>query len=107
MNGTRTGSRIPLELPVRIRWESPAGERHVLDAVTRNISGNGMLIDASIRLREGTSFTFTVSLPSDVTRVPVELDGSARVVRQNGANSSGGVGAIIDDYQIRRARMSV
>lgn len=105
MNGTRTGSRIPLELPVQIRWKSAAGERHVIEGLTRNISGNGMFIDASLRLRHHTPITFTVYLPSQVTRIPLQIDGRGRVVRQNGAATVHGIGAIIDDYRIRRARV--
>ena len=104
MNGTRTGSRIPLELPVQIRWKTTTGAEHVYDGMTLNISGNGMFLDGPASLRHDTPISFTVFLPPDLTRVPMRIDGRGRVVRSNGGVAARGIGAIIDDYRIRRAR---
>jgi PilZ domain-containing protein len=106
MNGTRTGSRIPLELPVQIRWKTTSGTEHVYDGRTLNISGNGMYIDGPARLRHDTPISFTVYLPLDQTKVPLRIDGRGRVVRSEGGLPLRGIGAIIDDYRIRRARFS-
>ncbi|HUZ46660.1 MAG TPA: PilZ domain-containing protein [Terriglobia bacterium] len=93
--------RIPIELPVSLRWESPAGLRHRAKARTGNISGNGLFILTSVRLRRDTEVRFTVLLPSEITKVGAELDCQGRVVRQRSQNEASGIAVVIDDYQLR------
>ncbi|MCL5005178.1 MAG: PilZ domain-containing protein [Acidobacteria bacterium] len=98
--GIRGGTRIPIELPVSIRWKSPAGiERHV-QAKTGNISGNGLFIVTPVRLRHDTEIQFTVLLSSEVTKVRTELRCRGRVVRQRAQGAAAGIGVVIDDYQL-------
>ena len=98
--GIRAGTRIPIELPVSIHWKSPAGIERYVEAKTGDISGNGLFILTPVRLRHDTQIQFTVLLPSEVTKVPVQLHCQGRVVRQKVRGADVGVGVIIDDYQL-------
>ena len=105
--GIRGGTRIPIELPVSIRWKSPAGiERHV-EAKTGNISGNGLFILTPVRLQHDTQLQFTVLLPSKITKLPTQLHGQGRVVRKQARGGTAGVGVVIDDYQLLSQRQPV
>jgi PilZ domain len=105
--GIRSGTRIPIELPVSIRWKNPAGIERNVQAKTGDISGNGLLILMPVRLRHGTPLQFTIALPSEVTGVPVQLRCQGRVVRQQPRKASAGVGIVIDDYQLLTMRQAV
>jgi len=60
------------------------------------------------QLRPNTRISLTVSLPTQITRIPLQLFCKARVVGQNPPTTYPfGVGAVIDDYQIRTAREPV
>ena len=107
MRQIRTGVRIPVELPVYLRWKGPKGDTLEAQGKTGNISGNGLFATVPVRLRHLTPVTFTVVLPSGLTRIPVELLCKGRVVRGNRPGELHGVGAIIDDYEFRPAPMSV
>jgi hypothetical protein len=68
------------------------------------MSSNGLFMRLPSQLRPNTRITLTVSLPTEITRIPLELCCQARVVRQKDATTYPfGVGAIIDDYQFRTA----
>jgi hypothetical protein len=54
------------------------------------------------RLRRSTPITITVELPLEYTKVPLELHCRGRVVRWNQPEEQPGMGAIIDDYELRR-----
>ena len=99
--GIRAGMRIPIELPVNLRWKSPAGIQQRAKARTGNISGNGLFILTSVRLRHDTEIQFTVLLPSVITKVRAKLDCQGRVVRQRSERGASGLAVVIDDYQLR------
>jgi hypothetical protein len=103
MNYLRTGMRIPVELPVELRWTSPAGKTRSAQGTTVCMSCNGLFITTPARLRHETPITVTVSLPAGLTRTPLEIECQARVVRQRQPASPPGIGAIIDDYRFRPA----
>jgi hypothetical protein len=72
------------------------------------MSGNGVLMRLPSQLRPNTKITLTVSLPTEITRIPLKLRCQARVVGRKDAKAFLlGVGAIIDDYQIQKARRPV
>jgi hypothetical protein len=98
--GIRGGTRIPMELPVQIRWKSPAGIEQSAEGKTGSISGNGLFIVAPLRLRKDMPITFTVTLPAEVTNIPMQLQCVGRVIRQHKAGEAGGVGVVIDDYRL-------
>jgi hypothetical protein len=101
MNQRRTGQRIPMELPVEIQWKSRAGSLKQALGKTGNISGSGLFIEIPIRLHRATSVTIKVVLPREVTQVPLELLCQGRVVRWNQHGQVQGLGAVIDEYELR------
>jgi len=98
--GIRGGTRIPLELPVQIRWKSPAGIERFAQGKTGSMSGNGLLILAPVRLPKDTPISFEVLLPVEITRVPVQLLCKGRVVRQLRSGAPAGLGVVLDDYRL-------
>ncbi len=105
MKYLRAGVRIPVELPVEIRWKSRAGRPRQVQGKTACISANGMFVALPVRLRHQTSITITINLPVEVTKVPLQLCCQGRVVSQPPGYA--GIGAIIDDYHFRVAQRPV
>ncbi|HZT69103.1 MAG TPA: PilZ domain-containing protein [Terriglobia bacterium] len=103
--GIRGGIRIPVELPVQIRWKTPAGAERSAHGKTETMSGNGLFILAPVRLKHGTPIKFTVSLPADVTKVPMQLQCEGRVVRQQKSGGAAGLGVVIDNYRLAAAKV--
>jgi hypothetical protein len=99
----RAYRRILVELPVSLRWRTPGGAERRIRGKTENVSGAGLFVVAPVRLRRETPISFTVILPPEVTRVPIELACQGRVVRSSRAGERSGFGAIIDDYELRPA----
>lgn len=64
------------------------------------MSGNGLLILARVRIQHDTPIQFTVLLPTEVTRTPMQLKCVGRVVRQQASGSPAGLGVVIDDYRL-------
>lgn len=102
MQYLRTGGRIPIELPVEIRWKSPNGRAKRAQGKTASISSNGVFMALPVKLRPQTPITISVNLPLQFTKIPLQLLCQARVVRQPARSS--GVRAVIDDYQLRPVR---
>jgi hypothetical protein len=100
---TRAYRRILVELPVSLRWRTPAGAERQMRGKTENVSGAGLFVVAPVRLRRETPISFTVLLPQEVTRVPIELACQGRVVRSSRVGEVPGFGAIIDKYELRPA----
>jgi hypothetical protein len=72
------------------------------------MSGNGVFMRLPAQLRPNTRITLTVSLPTEITRIPLRLRCQARVVgRKEAKRYPFGIGAIIDDYQFQTARQQV
>jgi hypothetical protein len=103
MHQPRAGLRIPVKLPVEIRWKSHAGKTRRARGQTSNISGSGLYLSAPLRLGRKTPITFTVLLPAEVTKVALELRCQGRVVRWSRPGELPGMGAIIDNYELRPA----
>jgi len=100
----RAGLRIPVELPAEVRWKNRSGNKRHVHGVTGNISGNGLFLTVPVRPRRQTPITVTVLLPSEVTQIPLELLCEGRVIRWNQPGELVGMGATIDDYELRPAR---
>jgi hypothetical protein len=100
-NQRRTSKRMPMELPVEIRWKSRAGSQKQAVGKTGNISGSGLFIEIPVRLHRATSVKIRVLLPPEVTQVPLELLCQGRVVRWNQQGQVQGLGAVIDEYELR------
>ncbi len=101
-NGIRGGIRIPLQLPVEVRWQNRAGNYREVQGKTTNISGNGMYLTVPARPRSQGPITFTIALPPQVTGVPLEVRGEGRVVRWWRLSDGSGLGIVIDNYDLRR-----
>lgn len=101
VNQRRTSKRMEMELPVEIRWKNRAGSLKQAMGKTGNISGSGLFIEVPVRLRQATSVKIRVLLPREVTQVPLELLCQGRVVRWNQEGQVQGLGAVIDEYELR------
>ena len=101
MSQRRTGQRIPMGLPVEIRWTSRTGSQKQAMGKTGNISGSGLFIEIPVRLNRETAFTMKVVLPRKATQGPLELLCQGRVVRWNRRGEVQGLGAVIDEYELR------
>ena len=105
--GIRGGTRIPVELPVHIRWKTKSGTERSAEGKTESMSGNGLFILAPVRLRHDTTIQFTVPLPAEVTGTPMQLQCVGRVVRQQKSGAPAGLGVVIDDYRLAPIKCSV
>ena len=100
----RSGQRIEVDLPVEVRWKSRSGTYRHVQGRTYNISGSGLFVTLPIRPRLKTPVTIRVLLPSEITHVPVEILCQGRVVRWDQKGPRRGLGAIIDDYELRQVK---
>ncbi|MBI4164554.1 MAG: hypothetical protein HY508_02340 [Acidobacteria bacterium] len=99
MHYLRTGGRIPIELPVEIRWKSPDGKLKAAQGKTVSISSNGVHTTVAAKLRPQTAITITVRLPLEFTKIPLQLFCQGRVIRR--VPGTTGLRALIDDYKLR------
>lgn len=100
MKNLRGSLRVPLELPVEVRWKAGGGRTKKAEGKTGNISGNGLFMTIPKRLRAGSQIAFTIMLPAEIAKVPIKLICRGRVVRQHWSGDLRGVAAIIDDYKL-------
>jgi hypothetical protein len=101
MRYLRSGGRIPVELPVVIRWKS-GGKNRRAEGKTASISSNGVLLSVPVDLPATTPITLSVDLPVEFTKTPLRLVCQGRVVEHKA--KSPGLSAVIDSYQLRPAR---
>jgi hypothetical protein len=99
----RSGRRIPVKLPVEVHWKSRGGHARRAEGKTGNISGNGLFMSIPVRPPCKTPVTMRVLLPATTTRIPIELLCNGRVIRWSCPGESRGVGATIDEYELRLA----
>jgi hypothetical protein len=104
MNYIRSSARVPLRLPVQVRWKGRAGVLRGEKGNTANISGNGAFFVLPGRIRPETSLRFRVEFTPGAAGVRFELVGRGRVVRRSGPGEAPGVAIIIDDYHFRVPR---
>jgi len=100
MDQHRGSKRVPMELPVEIRWKNRVGGSRRATGKTGDISGSGLFIEVPVRPQLSTPVTIKVLLPPEVTQVPMELRCVGRVVRWNRRGQSQGLGAVIDEYEL-------
>jgi hypothetical protein len=105
LNCLRLGIRFPVEFPVTVQWKTRPGKVHRIQGKITTMSGNGVFMRLPSQLRPNTKIVLTVSLPAAITKVPIKLRCQARVVSQRESETYPfGIGAVIDDYQIRSVR---
>ena len=102
----RAYRRIPVELPISLRWRTPRGAERQIRGKTENVSWAGLFVVTRVRLRRETLISLTAILPMRVTRFPIELACQGRVVRSSRPGELSGFGAIIDDYELRPAPLA-
>ena len=108
MNCLRLGIRFPVEFPVKVQWRSGSGKVRQIQGKITTMSGNGVFMRLPSELRPNTKIILTVSLPTEITKIPLKLRCQARVVSQKGERTYPfGIGAVIDDYHFRAARKRV
>jgi len=100
MKEQHTGGRIQIELPVEISWRGPTGNTRQAKGKTSNISGSGLFIETPLRLPRATCIMFTVQLPREATKVPLELACEGRVIRGSQRGQPLGIGVVIDEYEL-------
>ena len=101
MDERRASQRIPMELPIVIRWKTRAGSLKQAMGKLGNISGNGLFIEFPVHLRRETTVTTTVVLPRKGSQVPLELLCQGRVVRWKQDGQVEGLCVVIDEYELR------
>ena len=96
--GLRSAVRFPLALPVQL-----VADEKLYEAVTRNISANGVLLQLGELLEPGTAVEFLIEIPEG-TLAPDEsaaVHCSGRVVRSYGILSRTYAAAVIDEYSFQ------
>ena len=101
MSERRASQRIPMELPIEIRWKTRAGRLKQAVGKTGNISGNGLFIEFPVHLQRETPLTIKVALPREGSQVPIELSCQGRVVRWEQDGQVEGLCVVIDEYELR------
>jgi hypothetical protein len=97
-NPVRTAVRFPMKLPLRVRFAQ--GE---MDAVTENISANGLLFTAAELPAVDSRIEFTIAMPSAVmgsTR-DVTIHCVGRIVRHQITDGIKKAAAVIDEYFLK------
>jgi len=100
----RQDKRYPLTLPAQVRWKAPRGKTGRAEVTTGDMSSSGLMVVMPSPLPLGTIINVTINLPIELTKVPVKLSCQGRVVRKSRLGASQGIGAIIEDFQLRPAR---
>ncbi|WP_353067326.1 PilZ domain-containing protein [Tunturibacter psychrotolerans] len=97
-NPVRTAVRFPMRLPIRIQTEQ--GE---LEAMTENISANGLLFVSDHLPRVDSRIEFTIAMPAAVmgTTNDVTIHCIGRVVRHYLQNGTKKAAAVIDEYSLK------
>lgn len=97
-NPVRTAVRFPMKLALRLQTEQ--GE---MDAVTENISANGLLFVGERLPDVDSRIEFTISMPSDVmgSAKDVTIHCIGRVVRHYLEGEEKKAAAVIDEYFLK------
>jgi hypothetical protein len=97
-NPVRTAVRFPMRLAIRVQTED--GE---LEAVTENISANGLLFVSDTLPELETRIEFTIAMPSAVmgTKNDVTIHCIGRVVRHYLQGGQKKAAAVIDEYFLK------
>jgi hypothetical protein len=94
----RTAVRFPLRLALHLTTEDG-----VIEAVTRDVSSNGLLFVAETLPKIGSSIEFTMDLPLEVLGTPadVSVHCKGRVVRHHRSDQESMAAAVIDQYVLK------
>jgi hypothetical protein len=94
----RTAVRFPLKLALRLTTEEG-----MVDAMTRDVSSNGLLFEADPLPRIGSTIEFTMTMPSEVMgwNSDVAIHCIGRIVRHQCSGQEQMAAAVIDDYYLK------
>ena len=94
----RTAVRFPIRLPLILKTS-----QGTVDAVTENISANGILFTGYRLPKVDSQIEFTISMPASVMGTPedVTIQCIGRVVRHQRNGDEAQAAAIIDEYTLR------
>ena len=97
-DAVRTAVRFPLEIALHLKTEDG-----MVDAITRDISSNGLLFVTATLPRIGSSIEFTMDMPSVVMGSPtdVSVHCTGRVVRHQVSEHESMAAAVIDEYFLK------
>jgi hypothetical protein len=89
--------RFPLRLALHLKTEDG-----VVEAITRNISSNGILFASNYLPKVGNRIEFTMNMPSEVMgwASDVSIQCTGRVVRHQYSEKETMVAAMIDEYTL-------
>ncbi len=94
----RTAVRFPLRLALHLETEDG-----MIEAITRDISSNGLLFEAERLPRVGSSIEFSMNMPSEAmgwTR-DVSMQCTGRIVRHQVSEHKPMAAAVIDGYSLK------
>ncbi len=94
----RTAVRFPMRLPLTLKTS-----QGTVEAVTENISANGILFTGVRLPRVDSQIEFTILMPAEVMGTPedVSIQCIGRVVRHQRQGDQAQAAAIIDEYTLR------
>ncbi|MEO8736129.1 MAG: PilZ domain-containing protein [Edaphobacter sp.] len=97
-NPVRNAVRFPMKLAIHIRTDQGA-----IDAVTENISANGLLFVSDCLPPVDSKIEFTISMPSSVmgSATDVTIHCRGRVVRHSLQDGEKKAAAVIDEYFLK------
>ena len=105
MADSRTGTRFPVHLPIKVLGTSAA--KTELEGTTENISGAGVYIwvDQALEVNSRVEFEITIPGPAIAADQDVVLHCVGRVVRSDSQSSDkSGVACVIDEYDFVRRK---
>jgi hypothetical protein len=94
----RTAVRFPLQLALHIQTEDG-----IVEAVTRNVSSNGLLFVTPNLPQIGSQIEFAMDMPSKLmgTSQDVMIHCIGRIVRHQHAEGESMAAAVIDEYFLK------
>ena len=97
-DAVRTAVRFPLRLALHLKTEDG-----FVEAITRDISSNGLLFVTADLPEIGSSIEFTMEMPSEVmgSETVVSVHCRGRIVRHQHSQDESMAAAVIDEYFLK------
>jgi hypothetical protein len=97
-DAVRTAVRFPLRLALHLKTEDGT-----IEAITKDVSSNGLLFVAATLPKIGSSIEFTMDMPSEVmgSDTDVSIHCLGRVVRHQHSEDESMAAAVIDEYFLK------
>jgi hypothetical protein len=94
----RTAVRFPLQLALHIQTEDG-----MVEAITKDVSSNGLLFAAASLPEVGSRIEFTMDMPSAImgSATDVRIHCIGRVVRHQHSDQESMAAAVIDQYSLK------